>query len=343
MKTIAFFNNKGGVGKTTLVYHVAWTLSDMGLNVLVADLDPQANLSSMFLPEERLDELWPNGPHPDSMLGAVAPILRGMGDIARPHVEEIADGFGLLVGDLGLSRFEDKLSQEWPRCSDGQEDAFRAITSFHRILGQAAEARSADVVLIDVGPNLGAINRVALLAAQHVVVPLAPDLFSLQGLRNLGPTLRDWRGQWSRRKDLAPPGLSIPGGDMTPAGYVVLQHNVRLDRPVKAYAAWAQRIPEEYRTSVLGKPIEASVSTEDDTHCLALLKQYRSLMPMAMEARKPIFHLRPADGARGAHVAAARRCGEDFERLTRAIASRVDLDLQAQGPSMNPHATETTR
>jgi len=327
MKTIAFFNNKGGVGKTTLVYHVAWTLIDMGLNVLVADLDPQANLSSMFLPEERLDKLWPDGSHPQSVLGAVEPILRGIGDIAAPHVEEIADGLGLLVGDLGLSRFEDKLSQEWPRCSDGHEDAFRVITSFHRILEHAAVARSANVVLIDVGPNLGAINRVALLVAQHVVVPLAPDLFSLQGLRNLGPTLRDWRRQWGQRKDLAPDGLSMPQGEMTPAGYVVLQHNVRLDRPVRAYGMWAERIPEEYRTSVLGVSDQGTASTEEATHCLALLKHYRSLMPMAMEARKPIFHLKPADGARGSHVAAARRCGDDFRELTRAIANKTGLDL----------------
>jgi len=53
MKTIAFFNNKGGVGKTTLVYHIAWMMSELGHNVLAADLDPQANLSSMFLSEEK--------------------------------------------------------------------------------------------------------------------------------------------------------------------------------------------------------------------------------------------------------------------------------------------------
>jgi cellulose biosynthesis protein BcsQ len=40
---IAFFNNKGGVGKTSLVYHLAWMYRDLGLNVLAADLDPQAN------------------------------------------------------------------------------------------------------------------------------------------------------------------------------------------------------------------------------------------------------------------------------------------------------------
>ena len=54
MKTIAFFNNKGAVGKTTLVYHLAWMFADMGHAVVAADLDPQSNLTSMFLDEERL-------------------------------------------------------------------------------------------------------------------------------------------------------------------------------------------------------------------------------------------------------------------------------------------------
>ena len=58
MKTVAFFNNKGGVGKTTLVYHLAWMLSQLGKRVLVVDLDPQANLTSMFLAEEELEHIW---------------------------------------------------------------------------------------------------------------------------------------------------------------------------------------------------------------------------------------------------------------------------------------------
>ena len=57
MKTIAFFNNKGGVGKTSLVYHLGWMYADLGLSVVAADLDPQANLTSMFLSDERLEEL----------------------------------------------------------------------------------------------------------------------------------------------------------------------------------------------------------------------------------------------------------------------------------------------
>lgn len=56
--TVAFFNNKGGVGKTTLVYHLAWMMADLGIPVLAVDLDPQANLTSDLLTDERLEELW---------------------------------------------------------------------------------------------------------------------------------------------------------------------------------------------------------------------------------------------------------------------------------------------
>lgn len=85
MKTIAFFSNKGGVGKTSLVYHLAWMFAGQGIPVLSADLDPQANLTSMFLDEERLESLWPDDDeHSFTVYGAVRPILRGLGDIAVP-------------------------------------------------------------------------------------------------------------------------------------------------------------------------------------------------------------------------------------------------------------------
>ena len=190
MKTIAFFNNKGGVGKTSLVYHLAWMYEKLGVKVIAADLDPQANLTSMFLEEDRLEEVWPDGEHPRSILGSVRPILKGTGDIQPPSVESITENLGLIIGDLGLSSFEGRLSDAWPRCNDGDEAAFRVISALFRIIYEAAEQHKSSLVLIDMGPNLGAINRAAMIAAQHIVVPLAPDLYSLQGLRNLGPTLR---------------------------------------------------------------------------------------------------------------------------------------------------------
>jgi len=329
MKTIAFFNNKGGVGKTSLVYHLAYMFAEMEISVVAIDLDPQANLSSMFLDEDRMESLWD---HTDgeTIYNAIEPLLEGTGDVEAPHVEEITRRLGLVAGDLSLSRSEDELSSQWADCLDAKPRAFRVISAFWRVIEGAAKKQDAEIVLMDVGPNLGAINRAALIAANYVVIPLAPDLFSLQGLNNLGPTLRKWRRDWKRRLDEAPDqDLSLPPGEIKPIGYVVLQHAVRESRPVKAYQRWIRRIPETYRKAVLGEN-EAShpPAAADDPYCLAMLKHYRSLMPLAMEAHKPMFHLKPADGAIGAHVSAVRDCYNDFLALAGKIAAAAGITLQ---------------
>lgn len=323
---VAFFNNKGGVGKTSLAYHLAWMFAEQGKRVVAADFDPQSNLSAAFLDEERLEGLWPEGSHPRTVFGSIEPLLRGVGDIAPAYVEPIDDNIGLVVGDLTLSSFEDELSAQWPGCLDGKERSFRVISAFWRILDEVSRAQDADIVLVDVGPNLGAINRAILVAADHVVIPLAPDLFSLQGLRNLGPTLRRWRDGWGERLAKSPaPDLALPSGAMEPLGYVVQQHGVRLDRPVVAYSRWMARIPAEYRAAVLaeGALADPGVTVQDDPHCLALLKHYHSLVPMAQEARKPLFLLKPADGAIGAHQRAVQRAYQDFAALAHQIMARL--------------------
>jgi cellulose biosynthesis protein BcsQ len=322
---IAFFNNKGGVGKTTLVYHLAHMMAEQGHRVLMVDLDPQSNLTAMCLSEKRLEQLWPKSvDHRKSVLGSVRPILRGVGDIKEPHVEPLAEGLALVPGDLGLSTFEDKLSDAWPRALDRDEAAFRTLSSFHRLVVIAAQQQQAQVVFLDVGPNLGAINRTALLAADFFITPLAPDLYSMQGLRNLGPTLGGWRENWKERLSRNPAAdLDLPAGKMQPLGYVVMQAGMRLSRPVRAYERWVQRMPGEYHESVL-RDEEQPASTEDDSWCLGIMKHYQSLMPLAQDAGKPIFQLRSADGAIGAHMGAVQRCRADFDRLARVILQKAD-------------------
>lgn len=328
MKTIAFFNNKGGVGKTSLVYHLAWMYADLGLDIVAADLDPQANLSSMFLAEDRLEELWPDEGERRTIHGALQPLLDGTGDVAQAHTEEVTPGLSLVVGDLLLSMAEDELSSQWPDCLDRKPRAFRVLSALWRVLRQAADDNGADTVLVDVGPNLGALNRAVLVAADHVVVPLAPDLYSLQGLKNLGPTLQRWRREWAERRERNPiSDLTMPDGSMTPEGYVVMQHAVRLDRPVKAYARWMDRIPGSYREAVLGESVGSSIAITHDPHCLATLKHFRSLMPLAQEAHKPMFALKPADGAIGGHAQAVAECYRDFRALATKVADRCGVAL----------------
>jgi len=328
MKTIAFFNNKGGVGKTSLVYHLAWMLSELDYRVITADLDPQANLSGMFLGEARLADLW-ESESSVTIERSIHPLFEGTGDIANsPYLEKLGERIGLLVGDLALSNLEDNLSSTWPLCLDEDKRAFRVTTAFARTIERAGDAFEADLALVDVGPNLGAINRAAMIASDYVVIPLAPDLFSLQGLRNVGPILIKWRNAWAERMKKKPQSLdiSLPQGNMKPLGYIIMRHSIRLSRPVQAYGRWIEKIPKEYMKSVLENEIvNSKLKSNGDPNNLAHLKDYRSLMPMAQEANKPMFMLRPADGAIGAHLSAVGDCYEDFRKLAEKILKRVGI------------------
>ena len=325
MKTVAFFNNKGGVGKTSLVYHLAWMFADIGHNVVAADLDPQANLTAMFIDDDGVEKLW-NGDG-TTIYDALTPLLKGTGDVCEPEPVQPTPGLQLITGDLRLSAAEDDLSSQWPLCLSGNERAFRVISAFGRVLDRAAEAAESSLVLVDVGPNLGALNRAALVAADFVVVPLAPDLYSLQGLRNLGPTLTQWRDEWKQRLENAPElDLRLPEGRMEPLGYVVMQHAMRLDRPVQAYARWMERIPSVYAESVSSTELESGCDIEDDASCLGTLKHFRSLMPYAQDARKPMFSLTAADGAVGGRVKAVRDCYAEFHDLAHTIADRTGFE-----------------
>jgi chromosome partitioning protein len=332
LKTVAFFNNKGGVGKTSLVYHLSWMFAEMGHRVIAADLDPQANLTSICLSDDRLIEIWQSEPRP-TIFSAIAPLKKGVGEVLlRPlesvASENVASKFALIVGDLELSAFEDDLSANWSKCLDRDERAFRVTTAFSRIVAQAGENFGAEIGLIDVGPNLGAINRAALISADFVVIPAAPDLFSVQGLENVGPRLISWRGEWQERRAKAPIGLDfeLPTGGMRPIGYVVSRHSIREGRQVRAFRNWLDKLPDIYREKVDSQSSNSSgLGIDDDKNCLAQLKDYRSLMPMAQEARKPMFLLKPADGAIGGHQGAVRQCFADFQSLANAIGSRIGL------------------
>lgn len=325
MKTIAFFNNKGGVGKTTLVYHFTYMLAELGYKCLAVDLDPQANLTSMFLTDNKLAEIYDNELSRPTILEAIKPLDKGLGDIKPATIHNITDRIGLLAGDLELSMFEDKLSENWGKCNDGDEAAFRIISSFYRIIKEAGNTLNADFCIIDIGPNFGAINRATLIAADYVVVPMAADLFSLQGLKNLGSRLEKWRNEWSKRKTENPePTLELPDSEIKPIGYIIMQHGIKESRPVKSYLKWANRIPQVFREFVLKEAITHEIIVEQDEYCIALLKHYHSLIPMSMEVRKPIFLLKPSEGAIGAHLGAVRNAYTDFKQLTEKVLVAIN-------------------
>lgn len=313
---IAFFNNKGGVGTTSLVYHLAWMFSDLGVKVLAADLDPQADLTAAFLPEDLLKDVWAEETRLIS--------TRIADDSTHPILLPFDDNLVLLPGNVMLSGCEDELSAEWSRALSGSEQAISVLSAFWRAMQNAAAVTESQIILMDLGPNLGSITRAAMIAADYVVFPLAPDLFSVLGLEILGSTLRKWRGDWQERVSCGSSKYAkLPAGKMTPLGYVVQQPSVVM----KTAENWINWIPDKYRKFVLDAPPTGGVSIFDDPQNLSVLRPYRTLLSMAQEARKPMFHLKPADGATGAHLQSAEEARKDFDALARAIITRAKLPI----------------
>ena len=324
---ITFFNNKGGVGTTSLVYHLAWMYADRGRRVVAVDLDPQSNLTSFFLTDEQIEQIWENKNSPNTIFRCIQPLIKGTGDILAPELIDVeidSVSLALLAGDLTLSDFEDDLATVWPECANGRERAFQVTSAIWRVIQEAIDGFDADLVLIDMGTDLGSINRAIMIATDYIVIPLAADLFSVQGLKNLGPTLNRWRQQWQERVPKNPAAdLQLPAGSMEPIGYVAMLHAERVSRPTLAYQRWLAQIPNVYQTEIIGQTPVDYLSFAEDPNFLGKLKHYRSLMPMAQEVHKPIFYLKPADGVVGGHYYSVQDAHRDFLKLAKEIEHRI--------------------
>ncbi|MGC8625705.1 MAG: ParA family protein, partial [Phycisphaerae bacterium] len=135
---------------------------------------------------------------------------------------------------------------------------------------------------------------------------------------------QEWKDRLAKQPRDA---IALPQGTIKTIGYMVIRHAIRLDRPVQAFDRWIAKIPTTYGQSVLNQTNPAAVGIDDDPNCIAKLKDYRSLMPLAQEARKPMFHLTPADGALGAHSQAVSGVRSDFEKLAMEIGRRSGLPV----------------
>lgn len=334
MKALALFNNKGGVGKTTLTFNLAHMAAKLGLRTVAVDYDPQCNLSALFLAEERLEELWVDKGQGRreakglTVAACIEDVRLGQGQVAQPALEAVAENLWLLPGHLSLSRFEGKLARMWGNIlGDERDEAVRVVSALARLVEYAAADKRADVVFVDVGPSLGALNRSALVSCDAVVVPLAPDLFSLQGLENMGPALVEWRNDWTQATDRAG-GAGLPQRRLfTPIGYILQQHLIRQDQPARAYQHWAKKVPSFYHQEVARDgAVCGDLRLEDDPACLGLLRHYASLVPLAQEARKPLFALRTADGV-GGRMYLVRDALNDFRTIMEKICQRMGIPL----------------
>lgn len=332
MKIISIFNNKGGVGKTTCLYQVAHILAtDFRKKVLMVDLDSQCNLSSYALSETFLKNCWENE-NGNSIWNVVSPVFRGLGDIRdtlRPCLtSQRYQNLYITPGHILLSDFEDALGESWTRAIGGDERSIRAQTAFYRYILSAAQSIGADIVLLDLGPNLGSINRCALVASDYFIVPMAPDLFSIKGTENLGKKLVTWASDWDLARTRAENiDLNLPLAHPQFMGYITQQYNLRKRSPTGMTRGWSQFrdiIQKSIKDNIIDKlGIVEQQDDMDDHWLMGQIPNLNSLIPYSQRARKPIFDCNHKDGLTGAHITRAKNSRRIFSSIAKKIVATV--------------------
>jgi chromosome partitioning protein len=182
-RTVIFSNQKGGVGKTTLTRELGIYLSSLGRHILLVDCDPQGNLTKSLL------EATDGGLYDALTSDGAAPIA--------------LDGhLSLLAGDFRLALLEKSLI--------GEIDAYSRL----RTLLCDASLDAFDYILLDTPPSLGVLTVNALTAARHLVIPMNPSLYSMQGTNDLLRTVSKVRANLNPELSLL--GVIINAYDSVP-------------------------------------------------------------------------------------------------------------------------------
>jgi len=309
MKSLTFFNNRAGVGKTTMTFNLAHMFARMNRTVAVLDCDPQCNLSALALSEDQLAEAVEAKPGEGRTVAAcLEPVRLGGVEVHAPRLLEIGENVSILPGDLSLSLFEDMLVR-------GADSGLHDVTALERLMAMIDDACDADIMLFDVGPSLGALNHAVLFACDAIVLPLAPDLLSLRGMKLVGQTVAGWKAESG----------DAPRRAMRPIGYVIQQHLAREEFPRSGYARWSRRIPDDYEQYVLGlAPRRAPRAVDETPHCLSHQRHFASLVPLARMAGKPLFDLTHADGVLGSQFQLVERARVEFTALAQKILTQLD-------------------
>lgn len=343
LKTLVLFNNKGGVGKTTLTCNlVSYLNTKKGMRALLIDADPQCNASQAVLADDILEDLYLTGTSEyDTLFTYLKPLERGDADIVSniKPIPAFENEFGcdIIPSHPNMSMVEDRLSAAWSDLRGGDQIRGYRISNWMAQLLAPLEDKY-DIVVFDVGPSLGALNRTILLASDYVVTPFGSDIFSLLGIKNIASWIASWSKDYDRALSLIAedtpetfeeyPGVTSIDEKFRFAGYSVQQYVTRTfktgRRPVKAYDEIMSMIPATVEESLKG--LYSSGATIQDME-LGHVPFLYSLVPLAQAHRVPIHALATTKNVAGAQVkqvdAYAKLMDELCDRLLRNMGLAV--------------------
>lgn len=334
MKALCVFNNKGGVGKTTLLCNLAAHFAiKKHKKVLVVDADPQCNATAYMIEETALDNLY-TPPADTKTINQLVTSLKkskGYGSVPVTRSEEFS--VDLVPGDPKFSLAEDFLAKDWFEATNGQERGLKT-TFFFRALLRWAESQKYDFVFFDIGPSLGAINRTVLLSCDYFLLPMSSDIFSLRGLQNIEIAVSTWKRGLNRGLEAYKEenravfqfddDTEVHDVNIRFLGYVTQQYTAKTvdgkKQPVKAY----ERIIRRVGPAINKHLVESLNDGLKLDYQLGEIPYFQSLVPMSQTATKPIFLLRSADGVVGAHFDKVKQFDEVISSIAKNFAANMN-------------------
>jgi cellulose biosynthesis protein BcsQ len=328
MISVGFFNNKGGVGKTTLLCNLAASLAiHKKQRVLVIDADPQCNASAYLLPQNELDAILLNGKH-NSIDSFYEPVRRGHGyPKETPSVfKSPRFGVDLIVGDPKLSIREDLLATDWAATRNGDPRGFQTTYAIKELITRLP---SYDLVLVDMGPSLGALNRSALLAVDYFVMPLSVDIFSLMAVSNILGSFANWKTALSsaieRHKAEEGHSFQIQGADvgwnLKFAGFVMQQYTAKKKEGARQAVEAFETIIQQQNKELVSLCDFFSVDPKQVD--LGEVPTLSSVVPLSQQAHAPIFALGAKDGIVGSGYNRVAEAGSFYHDIADSFFKRI--------------------
>ena len=329
MHSVAVFNNKGGVGKTTFLCNLAASLAHHHQKkVLVIDADPQCNATQYMFPDLELQRIY--GKSGFTLNNVVKPLVHGKGfiDSLMPR-KSPRFKVDVLPGDPKMSLEEDRLATDWVQATSGDIRGLRTTFVFSQLLSQCTHY---DFVFFDMGPSLGSLNRAVLVAADYFITPMSTDIFSVRAIDNISQSLSNWKRKLERALEDIEDSIDDlevedPRWRLRFLGYLTQQYTAKTVRgkkqPVRAYERIAKNIPTKMEKLLVKQFSDSSISI--NRFNLGSIPTLHSLVPMAQSGNAPIFDLKSADGVVGAHFTKVR----EYEDTIREICERFESQLEA--------------
>ncbi len=298
-KKLTFFNNKGGVGKTTLAFNVAVEFAKKGYKTVLVDLDAQCNLTRLALGNEYFENTI-FSTNSKTVYDVLKGVVQGGADIDLTvqfeQVRTVPNNLYLLRGDLRLSEYENILSTGYNSAAAGQQIGYFQTSAVDRFLRDKGLSDEVDIFIIDTSPNLNLLNRVIFLGSDYFVVPIMPDAFSLQGIENLGSIFEQWKTNWKNTgKALAAEIESkyVLSSDGLFIGYILNSYNVYASQPIKDHRKWIDQIPGSVRRYLSEKHCRNGLVASTCEKSLHDIQDYGRLPALAHETGQAIFEIDP--------------------------------------------------